>query len=476
MATNYDINYDDERFTQVEKNKQEALSELEQTYAGMIGESDKYYQAQIDASKQWADTQSKLQQDNTDFTIEQIEQQKGQAQKDYTKEQSGAYVDWQKQSNQYGVEAEKTAAAGLAGTGYSESAQVSMYNTYQNRVTTAREVYNQAVMNYNNAIKDARLQNNAALAEIAYQALQTQLELSLEGFQYKNNLIIEQANKKLEVENLYHSYYLDVLNQINTENALAEEVRQFDANIAFQTEQAELDRQFQAKQAEIDRQFESAEAALDRQFKEAQAALDREHDKALLAAKNKQEKEMAEKEYQYKVKLLEKELANEKAVIEAEKKAQLAVLNKQNPGSGSSGSSSAKWNPQSAVTGSAWDKANNQVSTPYYQGKINSDVAKFGAFSNGYQPKGISGHGALSKTGDTIQFQTQQLNGQKQTVTQTVWKAADGTLWYWEGRENKYKQIRTGGDEIFDRGTMRDIDIGIKEVPNRSHSGGGGKF
>lgn len=50
MATNYDINYDDERFTQVESNKQEALSELEQTYAGMIGESDKYYQAQIDAS------------------------------------------------------------------------------------------------------------------------------------------------------------------------------------------------------------------------------------------------------------------------------------------------------------------------------------------------------------------------------------------------------------------------------------------
>lgn len=216
-----------------------------------------------------------------------------------------------------------------------------MYNTYQNRVTTAREVYNQAVMNYNNAIKDARLQNNAALAEIAYQALQTQLELSLEGFQYKNNLIIEQANKKLEVENLYHSYYLDVLNQINTENALAENVRQFDANIAFQTEQAELDRQFQAKQAEIDRQFESAEAALDRQFKEAQAALDREHDKALLTAKNEQEKKMAEIEHQNKVKLLEKELENEKAAIEAEKQAQLAILDKQNPGSGSSGKGSS---------------------------------------------------------------------------------------------------------------------------------------
>ena len=168
MANNYDVNYDDERFTQVETDKNAALSELENTYAGMIGESDKYYQAQIDASKQWADTQSQLQQEQTDFNIEQIEQQKAQANKDYTKEQSGAYVDWQKQSNQYGLNAEQMASAGMTNTGFSESSQVSMYNTYQNRVATARESYNTAVLNYNNAIKDARIQNNAALAQIAY--------------------------------------------------------------------------------------------------------------------------------------------------------------------------------------------------------------------------------------------------------------------------------------------------------------------
>ena len=46
---NYDINYDDERFGQVESDKQQAMTELEQTYGDMIGESDQYYQAQIDA-------------------------------------------------------------------------------------------------------------------------------------------------------------------------------------------------------------------------------------------------------------------------------------------------------------------------------------------------------------------------------------------------------------------------------------------
>ena len=238
-TTSYEIDYSDKRFREVEADKKAALNEVDVTYGNMISNSDKYYQAQIDASKQWADKQTALQQEQTDFAIEKIEQQKAQAQKDYTKEQSGAYVDWQKQSNQYGANAEQMAAQGLAGSGYSESSQVSMYNTYQNRITAARESYNQAVLNYNNAIKDARLQNNSLLAEIAYQALQTQLELSLEGFQYKNQLIIEQSNKKMEVEDRYHNRYQDVLNQINTENALAEEVRQFNQNYNLQVKEYE---------------------------------------------------------------------------------------------------------------------------------------------------------------------------------------------------------------------------------------------
>ena len=247
MADNYEINYDDERFGQVESDKQQAMTELEQTYGGMIEESDKYYQAQIDASKQWADKQSQLQQEQTDFAIEQVEQQKEQAKKDYTKEQSGAYVDWQKQSNQYGANAEAMAANGMQNTGFSESSQVSMYNTYQNRVATARESYNRAVLNYDNAIKDARLQNNATLAEIAYQAFQQQLELSLQGFQYKNTLVLEQTKNKLEVDNMYYNRYLDVLNQINTENALAEEVRQYNESMAFEREQFEYQKAKAAK-------------------------------------------------------------------------------------------------------------------------------------------------------------------------------------------------------------------------------------
>ena len=244
----YEVNYDDKRFAEVEGDKKEALNEVESTYGGMIENADSYYNAQINASKKWAEKQTELQNEQTDFAIEKIEQNKEQAKKDYTKEQSGAYVDWQKQSNQYGANAEQMAASGLTGTGFSESSQVSMYNQYQARVTAAREAYQRAVLNYDNAITEARLQNNSALAEIAYKALQDQLELSLQGFQYKNTLILEKTNAKRTVENDYYTRWQNVLNQINHENAMAEEIRQYNESLAENRRQYNESLAFQKEQ------------------------------------------------------------------------------------------------------------------------------------------------------------------------------------------------------------------------------------
>ena len=325
------VNYEDERFAQVEADKNAAMTELDNTYNNIIGEADKYYQAQIDASKQWADTQSQLQQEKTDFTIEQIEQQKQQAHKDYTKEQSGAYVDWQKQSNQYGVEAEKMASGGMLGTGFSESSQVGMYNAYQNRVSTARESYNQAVLNYNNAIKDARLQNNSVLAEIAYQALQSQLELSLQGFQYKNNLILEQANKKVELDNQYYNRYMDVLNQINHEEAMAEEIRQFNQNYQLQVKQLD----------ENIRQFNQSYDLQKQQFAEEIRQFNEEI--ARLKKKDDQEAKQAAAELELKKKQVEQEQKQWEAEMKLQKEqlaAQKAAVSKSSSSSGSSSSSS----------------------------------------------------------------------------------------------------------------------------------------
>lgn len=241
MATpNYNVNYDDKRFTEVENDKNAALSDIESTYGGMISETEGYYNDQIDAVRDYKDEQIKVQNQQTDFAIAEINRQKADAEKDYLKEQSGAYVDWQKESNQYGVNAEQRAAMGMGGTGYAESSQVRMFTAYQNRVAVARESFNRTVAEFNARITEARLKNSAVLAEIAYEALQKELELSLAGFQAKNALVLEMAAQKRQTDSEYHNRWQDVLKQINTENAMAEEVRQFDATMAEQKRQFDI--------------------------------------------------------------------------------------------------------------------------------------------------------------------------------------------------------------------------------------------
>lgn len=305
MATDYTVNYEDERFQQVEDQHQERVDDLEQTYAGIIGGAENIYQPQIDALEEWGDKQAQLQQERTDLTIQEIEQQKAQARQDYQKEQSGAYVDWRKQSNQYGTEAEKMASSGLMGTGYSESSQVSMYNTYQNRVAQARESYDRVIMNYNNSINEAKLQNNSALAEIAFNTLTQQLELITQGTMYKNELILQLADKKLQLEQMRDNNWYKVLDQINTENAMAQDDRQFYEGLEFEAEQNKLKMEFEAQQAE-----------LDRQFKEAQEALNRQHDFKLLEAKTEAERKLAEEEHKRAMAKLAQQHKNDLAVLE----------------------------------------------------------------------------------------------------------------------------------------------------------------
>lgn len=270
---NYSIDYNNSRFKEVERQEQAELKKVNNTYNEMINNTNGYYQEMIDASKDYANKQQQMQQENTDFAIEKVEQQKGQAKQDYVKEQKAAYTDYKKASNQYGANAEALAAQGMSNTGYSESSQVSMYNTYQNRYMSARESYQRAVLNYDNAIKEAQLANNSAMAEIAYQALQTQLQLSLENFQYKNTLLQNQLSAQREIDNAYYQRWQNVLSQMNTENALAEQIRQYNASLAEQRRQHNASLAEQRRQYNESLAFKKSEAAREQANWEKQYAL-----------------------------------------------------------------------------------------------------------------------------------------------------------------------------------------------------------
>lgn len=356
VTPNFSVDTNNPMFNKATDYEEQALASNSATYDGMAAESQKYYDDLKQNAQTWADTQSQLQQERTDFTIEQIEQQKEQAHEDYLKEQSGAYVDWQKQSNQFGAAAEKMASNGMLGTGYSESSQVSMYNTYQNRVATAREAFSQAVLNYNNSIKDAQLQNNAALAEIAYNALQQQLELSLQGFQYKNQLIIDKANKEIEIKNNALNHWKDIYGLIQQDNALKWDVKSFYDELDWKTEQADIDRQHDSNENALNREHQLAMQKLSEAHDVAMAKLNHEYEIKMLNAKTEKEKELLKIQHENDIKKLNEQLKNEKALL------QYQYSLKSSSSSGSSGSKSSGSKVSGSSSGSKSKSFSNVVS------------------------------------------------------------------------------------------------------------------
>lgn len=270
MSDKYAVNYEDERFKSVQNEQSHKVTETENLYDSMISDSDKYYQEQINASKDWANKQQEIQQQQTDFAVEKINQQKEQTQKDYIKEQKGAYSDWQKESNKYGTNAENLASSGLSNGGYAQSLQVSMWNTYQNRKASARESLNNAIQNYDNSIKEAQLANNSALAQIAANALQQELELSLQGFQYKNQLLQQKQSQVQSINDNYYNRYQNVLAQINAEierqkehdiwyEEFKENQRQYDEESALRKQEFALkQQQYEIENARAEKELQSA--------------------------------------------------------------------------------------------------------------------------------------------------------------------------------------------------------------------------
>ena len=248
------INYKDTRFAELEADKKAALNQSNSTYDNLMSQSKSYYDNLIAQSQKNAEQQADIQNQQTEFAINKIEQQKEKAEKDYTKEQKGAYQDYMKQTNAYGSNMQAAGQQGLGGSGWSETIQSGFYNTYQNRYAQARENYNTIVMNYDNNIKEAQLQNSSALLQIYNQAQQEQLELALANFTVIKDLSIAKQNAYVSLDSEYNNRWRQVEQQINTENALAEQIRQYNASLAEQKRQADMDQAYRNSQLALQRQ------------------------------------------------------------------------------------------------------------------------------------------------------------------------------------------------------------------------------
>lgn len=173
-------------------------AELEQKYANNINQ-------QNDLLNQQSNIQTEQSKANTQQVINEIERQRKYAQQDFNKEAKGAYQDYKKLTNPYGVQAENVFSNGLGNSGYSETSKLNAYNTYQNRYATARESTDRLMEDFNNQITKARLSGNKELAEIALNKLQTQMDnlwnqLSLDTTLAGNKVSYNQWLKEFEYQ------------------------------------------------------------------------------------------------------------------------------------------------------------------------------------------------------------------------------------------------------------------------------------
>ena len=255
------VNYNDERFQQVEDEKQEQLNQYNQTYDNLIAEREDLTNQQQGLVDKWQQTQNENLDKQFQFQQDLINQQKAEKEKAYEKEAKSAYIDYQKEIDRYGVSREQQVANGLNNSGYSESSNVSMYNTYQNRLTTAKDNMDKAYLEFDNAIREAQLTNDVTKAENALTALQQKLQISLEGFNYKDTATQNKLNWQQQINSDYYNRYQNVLNQINYENEQAEAIRQYNEQMALQREQLE----YQKEQDRIAQQQWEKEYALAKQ-------------------------------------------------------------------------------------------------------------------------------------------------------------------------------------------------------------------
>lgn len=230
----------DPRYISIENEKKAAQDDLNKTYTGLQDERAALDAGQKDLINNWTNTQQQAQEQQTQFLTDTINQQKGLAEKDYQKEAKASNTDYMRQVDAYGVNAETRAAQGLIGSGYEESSKVRMYNAYQNRVATARDGYNRAVMNYDNNIKEALMNKNVKMAEIAYMQLEKQMNLAIESFGYRDQVTRERMNMGLQLDNTYYNRTNDVYNKIMQEQQIAEDLRRYNQQFTYQQQQDQL--------------------------------------------------------------------------------------------------------------------------------------------------------------------------------------------------------------------------------------------
>lgn len=224
----------DERLKDLETEKQNALNENNNVYDSILKDNEHLYDMNRDYVTEYRNTQDEILQKQLENELKKIEQQKQEAQHNFEQESIKAKNSYEGFVNPYNAQNERLANAGLNNSGLGETTKLGAYTTYQNRVSNANKVLQNAFNQYNLAMDDARLNNDVQKAQNALKALEMNIDFANSFYNNKANYSISKLNFDRDTDKDYYSRYQDIINQINYEKEQAEKIRQYNEQFAYQ--------------------------------------------------------------------------------------------------------------------------------------------------------------------------------------------------------------------------------------------------
>lgn len=229
---------DDERLAKIEAEKAQMQAKNDSVYNELLQDNENLYNQQKDYANTWETTENSNLDKRLEFNTGLINQQKDKANQLYETEAKKAKNDFTAYANPYGLQAEQFASQGLLKSGVSETAKLGGYNSYQNRLAMANKVRQDALVQYDNDINQARLENDVQKAQNAVKKLEMNLQYANSYFNNKSSLKQNQLSNSLSIGGDYFNRYNTVYNNIQAEKEREEAIRQWNEQFAFQKEQA----------------------------------------------------------------------------------------------------------------------------------------------------------------------------------------------------------------------------------------------
>lgn len=185
----------------------------------LTNQSNELLDKSVQAQNQAVDLGVQKAQQQTEFNKQQYDKQ--------ADEQARAlYTDYKKQSSQYGANAEQMLASGLGNSGYSESSQVNMYNSYQKNYTS--------LINETNKLK---AEADQQLTQAMFDADINKAQIQASMYTQKISLALQEYQLKFQQDQFAYQRYSDALAQDRWEKEYALNLESHNADMALKNMQ-----------------------------------------------------------------------------------------------------------------------------------------------------------------------------------------------------------------------------------------------